>query len=628
MDALAALMSTPAKAAQVSGLEMRVLTREISKLSGSYVSSIHSLGDSQVFRMKNPEGEADLVISPTFGAWITARPAHGVTNEFTTSLRQELLRLRLDSVTQLGLDRVLFFRFSGGEREVQLVLELMPPGNIVLMRPDGMVISALREFKGQHRTVAAGRTYLPPPQNRTSLEDVDAATLAELLSKERTAGKAVGRGLSLPRRYVDEILSKASVPQEEPTPLPEGKVEEIAEVVGRLLSSLEHPVPSVVESPAGLELMIVEPAHGTVVETAETLSELMDKSFAHALIEAGDRSEPEQQEREAKEMEVTLKRLDDQMEGLRKKAASMRQLAAEVGGSGSPEEAVGAIQKAAVDSALRKRLESQSSTAAMSSSLFDEAKAAEAEVRRIQQAAETLQSRLKRTKKVAPKSTVRLVVRQRKEWYEKFRWFFTSEGKLAVGGRDAQSNTILVKKHMEEGDVAYHADLFGSPFFILKGGAAQTAAEIRQLGQATASFSSAWKSGLAAADAYWVLPDQVSGSAPSGEYLARGSFAIKGKKNFVTKNPIELAVGIDSGGRVASGPEEALMTYSQAYLVLVPSREKSSDTAKKVFVELKKLYGEGAGTNSLDDVMRALPTGGGKIVRRRDLRPLEKRSPA
>jgi predicted ribosome quality control (RQC) complex YloA/Tae2 family protein len=621
-------MSAPAKTAQVSGLEMRVLAKEISKLAGSYVSSIHSLGENQVFRMKNPEGEADLVVSPTLGAWVTKRPAHGVTNEFTTSLRQELVRLHLDGVTQLGLDRVLFFRFSGGDRELQLILELMPPGNIVLTRSDGVVVAALREFKGQHRTVAVGRTYVPPPQNRTSLEEVDDVTLADLLSREKTAGKAVGRGLSLPRRYVDEVLAKVSLTQEQPTPLPAEKVAEMARVIRGLLSSLEHPAPSVVESPAGLELMIVEPAHGTVVETAQTLSELMDKSFAHALVEAGDKSEPEREDREAKEIEVTLKRLEDQTEGLKKKAGVMRQLASEVRGASSVEEAAAIVQKASIDSALRKRLESQSSTAAAASSLFDEAKDAEAEVRRIQEAAQALTSRLKRARKVTPKSTVKLVTRQRKEWYEKFRWFFTSEGKLAVGGRDAQSNTILVKKHMEEGDVAYHADLFGSPFFILKEGARQTAAEVRQVGQATASFSSAWKTGLVAADAYWVAPDQVSSSAPSGEYLARGSFVIKGKKNFVTKNPVELAVGIDASGRIASGPEEAMMKQSLAYLVLIPSREKSSDTAKKVFVELKRLYGDGIGTNSLDDVMRALPTGGGKIIRRRDLRPAEQKGSA
>jgi hypothetical protein len=178
----------------------------------------------------------------------------------------------------------------------------------------------------------------------------------------------------------------------------------------------------------------------------------------------------------------------------------------------------------------------------------------------------------------------------------------------------------LVKKHLVEGDVAYHADLFGSPFFILKGGQRQTADEVRQVAQATVAFSSAWKTGLAAADAFWVTPDQVSTTAPSGEFLARGSFAIRGKKNFSTKNPVEVAVGLDSKGRIMAGPEEALIKLSRAHVTLVPSREKTSDTAKKVLFELRKLYGDEMATSSVDDAMRVLPTGGGKIVRRRENR--------
>jgi hypothetical protein len=47
---------------------------------------------------------------------------------------------------------------------------------------------------------------------------------------------------------------------------------------------------------------------------------------------------------------------------------------------------------------------------------------------------------------------------------------------------------------------------------------------------------------------------------------------------------------------------------------LIPHREKTSDTAKKVIRELSE--GEPGGVApSVDDVVRALPAGGGKIVR-------------
>jgi hypothetical protein len=173
-----------------------------------------------------------------------------------------------------------------------------------------------------------------------------------------------------------------------------------------------------------------------------------------------------------------------------------------------------------------------------------------------------------------------------------------------------------VRRHLQDDDVVYHADLFGSPFFLLKGGKGQTELEVREMAQATAAFSSAWKTGLTSADAYWVNPDQVGSAAPSGEYLPRGSFAIKGRKNFVMRNIVEVAVGVDVKGRLVSGPEAALTRSATSYLVLRPQREKGSETAKRVLKDLQSISEGRVLGLTVDDVLRALPAGGGKVVRR------------
>ena len=607
------------KKGSLSGLEVRVLVKELGGLSGGYVSNIHSLGESQILRIKKSGGEdVSLVVSPKYGAWITQAPAQTATDEFTTSLRQELLRLKLDSVSQYELDRVIFFRFSRDHAALQLVLELMPPGNIILTDAAGRIMVSLRESKGTQRSIVRGRLYAPPPQTRGSPERADEASLAEFFTREKTVGKSLGRGLSLPRKYVDEILARAGLNQDDSAPLPAEKVREVSKVVRDLIASLEKPSPSLVKSGGVLELMAVAPVKAEVVESASSMSVLADKVFSPMLLE--EESEPEREEnQQAREYEVTLQRLEAQIAGLTQKAAGLRQAALVARGATSQEEITQAL-KDTVPAALRAEMRPDMPPAAIASLLFDGAKSAEAEIRKIREVQATLAPRLRRAQRVAPKAKVRVVTRQSKEWYEKFRWFFTTEGNLAVGGRDAQSNTILVKKHLIAGDVAYHADLFGSPFFILKGGERQTPDEVRQVAKATVAFSSAWKTGLVAADAFWVSPDQVSTSAPSGEFLARGSFAIRGKKNFATKNPVEIAVGLDSKGRIMAGPEEALIKLSRAHLTLIPSREKGSDTAKKVLFELKKLYGDEMVSSGVDDVMRVLPTGGGKIVRRRENR--------
>ena len=43
--------------------------------------------------------------------------------------------------------------------------------------------------------------------------------------------------------------------------------------------------------------------------------------------------------------------------------------------------------------------------------------------------------------------------------------------------------------------------------------------------------------------AYWVRPDQVSKTAPSGEYLTVGSFMIRGKKNFLPPSTLIMGFG-------------------------------------------------------------------------------------
>src|SRR3989344_4664974 len=57
-------------------------------------------------------------------------------------------------------------------------------------------------------------------------------------------------------------------------------------------------------------------------------------------------------------------------------------------------------------------------------------------------------------------------VKRKFQWYEKFRWFFSSEGFLVIGGRDATSNEVIIKKHTESDDLVFHTDMAGSPFFV------------------------------------------------------------------------------------------------------------------------------------------------------------------
>ncbi len=193
---------------------------------------------------------------------------------------------------------------------------------------------------------------------------------------------------------------------------------------------------------------------------------------------------------------------------------------------------------------------------------------------------------------------------RKKRWYEKFHWFFSSEGFLCIGGRDATTNEIIIKKHTEKEDIIFHTDISGSPFFVIKTkGKKPTEKTLNEAAQATASYSSAWKAGAAAAEVFFVSPEQVTKKAGHGEFVPKGAFMIYGKKNTLTAE-LKLAAGLKDN-QIITGPIDSIRSQTDNFLIIIQGNEKTSDTAKKI---RKKLGG-----GNLDEIIRMLPAGGCKI---------------
>ncbi|KAG0045096.1 hypothetical protein BGZ83_009655 [Gryganskiella cystojenkinii] len=128
-------------------------------------------------------------------------------------------------------------------------------------------------------------------------------------------------------------------------------------------------------------------------------------------------------------------------------------------------------------------------------------------------------------------------------WFEKFMWFITSENYLVIAGRDAQQNEMIVKRYLRKGDVYVHADIHGAATVVIKNPSDKDPvppSSLYQAGIMSVCQSKAWDAKIVTS-AYWVHADQVSKSAPTGEYLTTGSFMIRGKKNFLP--PVQLVYG-------------------------------------------------------------------------------------
>ncbi len=194
--------------------------------------------------------------------------------------------------------------------------------------------------------------------------------------------------------------------------------------------------------------------------------------------------------------------------------------------------------------------------------------------------------------------------KRKKEWYEKFHWFHSSEGFLVLGGRDATTNEIVIKKHTDKNDLVFHTEMPGSPFFVIKT-QNKEAGEItlKETAEATAIYSKAWKTGLSTTDVYYVKPDQVSKEAEAGEYMTKGAFMIRGKRTYLHPD-MGFAIGLKDNIIIA-GPLSAIKAQTENYLIVIQGRQKTSDLAKKI---QKKLKG-----GELDEIIRMLPAGGGEI---------------
>lgn len=193
---------------------------------------------------------------------------------------------------------------------------------------------------------------------------------------------------------------------------------------------------------------------------------------------------------------------------------------------------------------------------------------------------------------------------RKKHWYEKFRWFITSDDFLVIGGRDATSNEIVIKKHTDEGDFVLHTDMAGSPFFVIKSeGKKISETALKETADATCSFSRAWKLGLLNQSVFYVNPEQVSKTPNPGEYLGKGAFMIRGKTNYID-NKINCAIGMTEENAIMAGPKDAVKKHCKKFVELTQGDKKSSKIAKQI---QHKLGGD------LDEIIRAMPTGGVKI---------------
>jgi hypothetical protein len=209
-----------------------------------------------------------------------------------------------------------------------------------------------------------------------------------------------------------------------------------------------------------------------------------------------------------------------------------------------------------------------------------------------------------------------------KEWFEKFRWFTSSDGFLVVAGKDAVSNEVLIKKHTDPHDIVFHADIVGAPFVVIKtDGKTPSDQCLREAGEFAAAFSKGWREGFGSMDVYWVNPEQLGKGGASGKYVSRGGFVVSGKRNWMRNVPIRIAIGVsieDSELRLTGGPIDAVKARTNEYVTIVPGQQKGKELVKHVLKALAaktpKSQREKVVKVSVEEIREFIPYNQGRVL--------------
>ncbi|MCX8204338.1 MAG: ribosome rescue protein RqcH [Candidatus Nezhaarchaeota archaeon] len=632
----------------MTALDVAAAVRELRQLVvGALVSNVYQALDGSIVLKLRRRGESFTLIGDALGriglTWVEyAKPSRPPS--FCALLRKHIRGGRVVEVKQLGMDRVVAIDIVKEGSSRSLIFELVRGFNALLVE-DGVIVGCLRPRRMKDRALLPRESYRPPPWRGLNPLLCSPEEFFNELRKHR--GKlvpALVKAFNVSSEEAEEACLRAKVDREVEA---SGVSVEVAREIHRSLVELWRRVTEGELNPH-VVLLKGEPATVLPIKLASIegeeegfplFNEALDRYFTWL------RGRLEEEERSARLREVeerlkdTLELQKAKLEELKRREAQLR-AEAELIMSQLPtaQRAIEAAVKA-VESGLRGRevLEavrreapeveevdlaaktvrvkldgrevvlSYLSTAAQNASrVYEEAKEAERKARRVEEAMKsTLEQALKAERKVKEEAPSF----KRRAWYEEFRWFYTSNSLLVVGGRDSSQNEKLVRKYLSEGDVFLHADIYGAPVVVVKQGVKAAEEDLREAAQFAVAYSRAWREGRLQGDAYWVWPSQVSKTPPSGEYLPRGAFMVRGERNYLRGVPLELAVGIDGEGRVIGGPAVPVAKRAKRYVVLAPGHTSPSSLAKEVAAKLELPQ------SRVEEVSRFMPPGPSRIIK-------------
>ncbi|MGN6708968.1 MAG: ribosome rescue protein RqcH [Candidatus Nitrosocosmicus sp.] len=653
----------------ISEIELKFLVNNIKKSIDSvyYISTIYPI-TKNAFIMKfhhSQKNDVSLLVS-TFGICITKYQYSLIEdNDAIKKIKTELERSKLIDVSVLSGERIVQFEFQDikGSRYF-LIVELFGNGNIILCDESLKILNLINPLNVRHRTLKPGLKYFPPPSRGLdpfSINFNKIQSIIESNGKENAdIKKWLGRNLSISKKFIEYIINDLGFGNKKINELTTEDLKKLTDKLVLLINNISNGVGNyeaciLLNDNNNFEDISPFIPYQINKDKIKTYSSYLDAAdtYLNYLIINNNASKSSELDRRIESLEHDLNEQEKAKKSVISKSNQLRDFASLLMQQSNIMASIEnnyfqqilsrfngkilnikgkyfldiADEKTPIDSA-------DFNIPKLSSSLFNVAKQMERGLITIDKSQLKLHEqidKLKQQKNKKPVSSVKVLTN--KEWYEKYRWFFTSDNLLAIGGKDASSNSVIIRRHLTENDYVFHAEVNGSPFFILQNANnsnTDISQSILETAQATVSFSRSWRDALSSSDAYWIYFSQVKKGAPTGQFLPKGSFVIEGKRNFVKDLEIKLAIGlsfVNNAPLLVIGPYTTIKKRSIFVRTILPSGldiVKASKKIKAEFVDYSikndfpKYIIEYLKNLSIDEIIKILPVGQCKLL------PIEK----
>ena len=630
----------------LASVEIRYLVNEIENLTREYyVSNIYGVTkNSLLFKLHHPEKSDVFVMLSTSAIWITTKKIEQIeANRLLKRLRNDLLRSKVVRVEQINAERIIYLTFNNFEKEYVLVAELFGDGNLILCNSEMKILALLHSIDVRHRKLAVGLQYNPPPTNSLNIFEIKEEQFNEIKKSEVEAVRWIGKNLGFPKKYAEEIFCRAVIdPKKQSNLLTDQQIKNLFETTYNLVQDIIHGNHKtiIIKKIDSQEIYPIVIQTNQKFVTMNSFMEGLDLIFTQDIIDAGKQIQTGETDKKIKECQTRLEEQTKAIETVLQKSnkiSSVAKIIIEFATKGilsiNDERSVALLleQNVVIDNIKgiphikiadeKIKINPKSSLHTIASALFDESKKQANAVATIRLQLTKTQKKIQKLQSTeqTEKESVKFNEIIKRTWFQRYRWFFTTDNMIAIGGRDSSSNSAAIRKHLEKGDKVFHAEIHGSPFFILKNAINATTSSLNEVAHATVCFSRAWKEAMYGTNAYWVNPEQIKKAAPSGQFLSKGSFIIDGQRNFVKISTLRLAVGIlrygdDGNCLLTCGPIEPIKNKCLCYAIIEPSSDDSVLAAKKIKFEFTRVHEAITKTIPLDEFVRVLPAGGSHVT--------------